>query len=285
MTPVVGDMAVISERRATMRSTRALAVAGVTLATALGVTTAQATQFVNVDLENASISGQYLTDSGVTYRLQKQGQAEYATLPPSPYEGQRSIKFVLPPNTDSAIDRSELEVVDVPFSAGTRFYGFRIFVPSDMTASTDLGDAGYNIFTQMWQYGPAMPIVTLEVRRGSALKYDLVVRNDDTGPIWDNAAWTWPIRHTGTLDRGVWTNFMLKVTPNPTGNGEVKLYKNDTLIYVYTGKVGYSTAYTPDQRLRWKVGMYAGNTNHPYTRYLYFDNVRYGDTYSDAWPG
>jgi hypothetical protein len=250
------------------------------------VSSVYATRYNNVDLEGASISGYTLTDSGVNYIMDKQDQGGYPTLSSSvKYEGSYSLRCYLPANTNSTIDRSELRITEVNFSSGTRFYGFRMFVPNDFTASTNTSDAGYNIFTQMWQYNPAMPFVTLEVKRNSNLKFDLVVRNDDTGPIWDTATTTWPIRYSGTLDRGVWTNFMLKVTPNPTGSGEVKLYKNDTLIYTYTGKVGYSTAYTSTQRLRWKVGMYAGNANHPSARTLYFDNIRYADTYNDAWPG
>ena len=248
-------------------------------------TIAFATRYFDVDLEGASISGNTLTDSGINYNLAKQDQGGYPTLSSSiKYQGSYSLKCYLPANNNSTIDRTEAQIATVNFSSGTRFYGFRIYVPTDFTASSDTSDAGYNIFTQLWQYSPAMPIVTLEVKRNSNLQYDLVIRNDDTGPIWDTAAITWPIRYSDTLDKGVWTNFILKVTPNPNGTGEVKLYKNDTLKYTYTGKVGYSTKYTSTQSSRWSVGMYTGNSNHPNARTLYFDNIRLANTYDDAWP-
>lgn len=240
-----------------------------------------------LDFENATVSGtsntETLTNNGKGYIIHKYGDAILPQLSTRHSKGATGLRCSIPQNSIPGFDRSEIETkYNMPFNT-VRLCAFDVYFDADFPSGGPGPNASnWLIFSQFWQYAPGMPIITLEVKHGSNLEYQLVVRNDDTGSVVSTAPNPWPVKGYGSLTRGVWIRFAFEVKISPGGGGYVKLYKDGNLEHTYTGKVGYSTAVVARQNVDWRCGIYrTGAYNWPTTA-VWFDEIKYGDTLSEV---
>lgn len=236
-----------------------------------------------VDLENASISvsNRILYDNGGEYPLRVYGaDYELPTIEGRYYMGTRGLMCTINANSDGLYDRSEIEVkTGLPLNA-ERKCSFAMYVDGSFVAGNN-GPISSNwlIFSQFWQYNPAMPPIAMEIVPGSTanLKYHLILRNDVTGSIAATAPNPYPVRFVGNLARKVWTKFDLHFKACPNGGSFFHLYQNDVLVYSTYGQIGYSTNLTDRQHLDWRCGIYrTGGVSWP-LQHIWFDEMKYGN--------
>lgn len=240
-----------------------------------------------LDFENATVSGtshtETLTNNGKGYEIHLYGDGILPQLSTRRSAGDIGLRCAIPASSIPGKDRSEIETkYNMPFER-VRVCAFDVYFDALFpSGGTGLNENNWLSFTQFWQYSPGMPIITLEVKHGSNLEYQLVVRNDDTGSEVATAPNPWPVRGYGSLSRGTWIRFALEVKISPNGGGYVKLYKNGNLEHTYTGKVGYSTAVVARQNVDWRCGIYrTGGYNWPAST-IWLDEIKYGDTLSEV---
>lgn len=257
------------------------------IAVLLALLPASASAYVGryIDGEDARVNGDVLHDNGETYDLLKKNDGVY----PHPMDtvadkGNRSIKASIPERSNGTTSRSEVLLKeDMPMKT-RRLVAFSVYVPSTFEPSPGTDPArNWLLFCQFWQFDPAMPAIALAIKPGtSPLKYQLIVRNDNTGPIKADAAKPYPARYAGRLQRGAWTRFVLDVKANPdSATGYVKLHVNGSHVYSFDGRmVGYSGKYddSPNRNLNVRMGIYRTGQVDWGKQTLYFDELKYGTT-------
>jgi hypothetical protein len=162
--------------------------------------------------------------------------------------------------------------------------GFGTYVPAHVHNGTGAQTDNYMMFAQLWQFAPARPPVGLEIAPNTDnSRWQLVVRNDDTGKFVNQSAIDWPVRASGTLERDQWITWVLgfKLDPQGDSGGFVKLWKDGSLVADYAGKVGFVT---DRQQVNAKLGMYRGGDYYPSygSTEMYFDEIRFGTTYASV---
>ncbi len=204
-------------------------------------------------------------------------------------KGEKSLKAHINPNTTGTSARSELKIVNDIYFDEERCFAFDVYIDNDFKAGngnpnnpSDVG--GWVIFTQFHQDSRGMPPITLEVEKGSTsnLRYQLFVKNDDTGILASTETRNAGIRYRGNLDRNRWTRFAIRFKASPYGGSLFELYQNGEKMYtgdVDVDKIAFGEPYNP--RMEWRVGLYrSSNISHSLT--MWFDEVRYGKTLDEV---
>lgn len=174
--------------------------------------------------------------------------------------------------------RSELTGPDLTTFNLVRWYGFSIFLPANFTT-----DASAELHAQ-WHSTTFNTIPPLSLWIDETEHWTLV--NTSTG---DGNAVGNNYTDLGLVDKGVWTDWVIRVLWNNTTSGQLQAFKNGVSVF---NSNAIRTSYTGDTYF--KTGIYAfgwaagqGSAN-PAPRIVYIDEWRVGDqlaTYFDVAPG
>lgn len=235
-------------------------------------TAALATLWQTMDAESASISGNTLSDNGWSFPLQYESNgAKPALSTTRAYAGSTSLYVRVAADTDSAKERSEIQVTTgTPFNQ-ERWMAFAVYIPSNFQAHPV---DRWLIVSQVWQSAPASPPIALEFKPNTSDKLQLLVRNDDTGTSAPNI-----VKNDIAVNKGAWNIIKIGFRLSTATTGFVKLYVNGVNVHNYNGKVGYTGSQgnvTP------KIGLYGSNSTAMHE--LWFDNLRYASTQAEANP-
>lgn len=252
---------------------------------------AHASVYRTIDLESASISGNYLYDNGWSFRLANQNSPD-ARKPvistDRAHTGTRSLKFIVDPDTDGVKERTEAHVSEGISIAHVRYTSFWIFVRNDFQAFAP-GSNSRELFMQVWQGvdGPngwsGYPPFALYFKPGSNLQYEVVIKKDGE----EHAPSQNQIKYTDTLPKGQWVNFVVGWKADPIGtNGYIRIWRDGVEKYAYNGRWAYSPAVTTSTTFLYRHGLY-GNPAQSITvpQVVYFDDITYGNSYSSVTSG
>jgi len=217
------------------------------------------------------------------------------------WQGASSIGMEIDPSTADRSISSGVDKVNILIAGGhqsfaltngvQRYTGFAVMLPS---ATNDVPTDRY-LFAQWWQGSPYAPPVALDIiPNTNPIEYHIVVHNTDT---WGNPSAV-PIVIPvpgGNLSFDTWHTVVVMVIPDYYGyNGEITLWEDGQQLVDWQGKVGYdpsvrpyaqpdnpNVAY-PNQNLNVYFGPYRNRQNT--TQQLFFDEIRFTDTYAEAVP-
>ena len=243
-----------------------------------------------------------LTEDGVTYACiyKPVPQASWVRTPwisPSQaYAGQHSIGLEVDAQTDfsaGAVDKVQQRISSGDDSFALtwgvkRYTGFALKLPSaNFQIPTDR-----LMIAQWWQGSPYGPPVRLEITNDTTnvVTWKIWVLNNDTlgnpsaQPIVLNGA---------TIPFDTWTTFVVMLIPDYTGNGQIKVWENGTQVITWTGKVGYDPstipyknppAGTPNPNNAFDVFYGPYRNTQDTKQQMFFDEIKFTDTYSEALP-
>lgn len=281
------------------RITKIVSVICIIAALLCGTYSVAAAAFRYISFENASVdSSTYnLTEGANTYPFIRKGDFRAPVLTSSQkYRGSYGIAYQMDPTSGTAADgnttdKSQHRIISGndqnPLTFGQKkYWGFAVKLDSTMEDP----DSTTQIF-QWWQGAPMSPPLELRlIHSGSdtTFKYELVYRNNTTTA---NPSACKPI-YQGTITKGTWNTFVIMTilrNTNDSQDGEVKLWQNGTQLCDWLGRVGYGdgivyagTSYTPNTNFDVFFGPY--RPRQMKNLKMYFDQVRYTDTYSEANP-
>ncbi len=269
---------------------------------------ASASTFVQILADNSSIdsTGSNLIDNptGNTYRViyKPSSTSSWINWPwidtTQAWTGASAIGLEIDPSTDPTTPL--VDKVNVRISSGndsfaltngvTRYTGFAVMLPS---ATNDIPTDRY-LFAQWWQGSPYAPPVMLDViPNTNPIQYHVLIHNTDTLGNPSAVPITLPVAG-GNLSFDTWHTFVVMITPDYYGyNGQLQLWEDGQQLVSWTGKIGYdpstqpyanatsSTPY-PNQNMDVFFGPYRNRQNT--TQQLFFDDVKFTDTYDEAVP-
>jgi hypothetical protein len=142
------------------------------------------------------------------------------------------------------------------------------------------------LITQFWQgLRPPVSINLINDGHGN-LKFQTWVLNEQTGS--ENSSVP-IILNTTSLSKGNWNTFVMDVKLDPSGNGFVKIWFNNSQIVNWTGAVGYHKGFTNSgggvagDNCSCDIGLYR-NHGQLTTMQVFFDAGTFGDTKNDVAP-
>jgi len=243
-----------------------------------------------------------LTEDGVEYDciFKPVPQASWVRTPwisPSQaYAGSHSIGMEV--DAQSPTETGEVDKVQQRLSSGDdsfaltfgnkRYTGFAVEFPSaNFQIPTDR-----LMVAQWWQGDPYGPPVRIEITNDTTnvVTWKIWILNDDTQ---GNPSSTPIVVSGGTIPFDTWNTFVVMLIPDYSGNGQIKVWQNGTQVITWTGKVGYDPSTIPYNNP--PAGTANPNPNFdvfygPYRntqdtkQQMFFDEIRFADTYSDATP-
>lgn len=245
---------------------------------------ASAALVTDIDLTNATINGTSwaLTDSGVTYN-EKNLERNSVRRPWITPDG--TLKFEhLAWNYSGGKQRTEYYAArNQPFRQ-THYIGFRLRVlanPSDVDQWT--------VISQVQQHGHwVSPFLAVGLRReGEVLLLSFVARNQHAynfegrhGPSGESINL---LRHP--IARNTWYDVVIGFNPNPTGDGEVRIWINHVLARDWKGNFGFPAGCDNRpivEQFQNSFGIYRASQNSNLV--LYFDDYRLGDDPDQVMP-
>jgi hypothetical protein len=264
-------------------------IVGVLSAMCILTVPVSASVFSTIDLEGASINATNwdILDSGVTFK--EKGLDHNNMVAPylstwTPSGTGKSLKLQANPYTTGEKQRNEFYVArDQPFGEW-RYNGFQIGIPSDTVLPTNW--IVLDQFHQDSYYVSPQGSFELSNTNGK-LTFLFKIRNKDyynidgvNGPSGNSLTiWSQEV----TTDQ--FNSIVIGFKPDASGNGGVKIWYNGSQVVNWTGYLGFSTGFQGKNFINTyynSFGIYRGAQNN--TLKVYYDNYKWGTTYSDVAP-
>ena len=287
-------------------------------AATIGISTSSAHGVLNEEITaygaviNSSGS---LIENGTTY----QSEFKPATPPPSwdllPWintsggglSGNDSIGFEVNAHNPGSLggyvptDKTQERVLygDEPYAlnfngntyTNTEYMGFAVDLPSAAFQGPTLGDVQ---IAQYWQGSPYEPPLSITVSGATAnsATYQVLVYNNAYYDNYPNSSPT--VLSTGSITFNTWTTFVVMATMGYDNNGQVALWQDGVQQFNDSGiNVGYNPNVNPypnppagtgdpNSKFDCYIGPYRDDQDTQQEEY--FDQIRWGSTYSDALP-
>lgn len=253
-----------------------------------------ATVFKYINGDNTTVNSDWsLSQGGNTFPAVTNGSPSKPFIVTNDsYRGTESIGYSVPTDSSGNKERIENKVCLYNDANALNFGNSRYIGYAVKLAYPDGGFSNSALITQAWQGSPWGPPVALKFTKSSTNPYTLrlCIRNMQTGPdsaTPDLTVWT------GSMSSGVWHTVVIYITPRYNTNGEVKLWIDGTRVVDWIGGIGYDPSqtylnsadgkyYGVENGLDVKCGIYQPDANVAHT--LYFDEIRFTNTYADADP-
>ncbi|WP_169540106.1 heparin lyase I family protein [Niabella aurantiaca] len=194
--------------------------------------------------------------------------------------------------TKDRLETTLLKNGDIPTYSNTAHYsGFSIYIPSGKDV---IEPDQWFLIHQWWQtaQNSESPPIAFELRPNYYARLGVVVRK---GVNKNNHTYQYLTRQDDAsgdkfidLPRNKWIDFVVRWKFDISGNnGELKIYKheidapNSTLIFDYTGQIGYSGVTSPG--INEKFGIYR-KAGYASDHKVIYDQLKLGDTFNDVKP-
>lgn len=203
------------------------------------------------------------------------------------YRGEYSLGMQLPAaeSNPNLAGRSELFVV-APDDTYTLKFGEKKYFGFAMKLDKWAFDMPLNwcLFTQVfqnqdpWIYSPPFAL-DFKIGQDNPIQYQ--VETIGTAGLGST------VRYTGDINRDQWYKFVLALKPGYNGDGTIELWVDDVKVYDAQQDWGYAPGTYEgtevNDSFNFRVGLYRREQPRAFT--VYYDQVKYGDSYEEADPG
>jgi len=132
-----------------------------------------------------------------------------------------------------------------------------------------------------WTYSPPLSL-HFKIAQDNPLKYQV-----ETIGTADMVSTARTVRYTGDINRDQWYKFVLALKPGYNSDGTIELWVDDVKVYDAAVDWGYAPGTYGDVEVydsfNFRVGLYRREQPRAFT--VYYDEVKYGDSYAEADPG
>ncbi len=208
------------------------------------------------------------------------------------YQGGKALKAHVGPNTNASEDRSGFDRSEFRMSEcsadmfdSPRYIGFAIYFDGDVDQPLDA--KGNWLSFHQWRQctSRAIPPINFGLQKGvtppdGKVAVQLSIRADGDAINGGQPSH----QYKTILDKNRWYRVALGAKVDPSGDGFVRLWIDEKQVADFSGSIGQSEL---AQEMEIKCGIYRGGgvplENGADT--IYFDEVRYGDSYAAVDPG